>query len=54
MKKIFALILALAMALSLVACGGSSKQEETKPAESTTTEAPAESAEEVAEAPVEE
>ena len=43
MKKIFALILALAMALSLVACGGSSKQEETKPAESTTTEAPAES-----------
>ena len=43
MKNVFALILALAMALSLVACGGSSKQEETKPAESTTTEAPAES-----------
>ena len=40
MKKIFALILALVMALSLVACGGS-KQEE-KPAESTTTETPAE------------
>ena len=43
MKKIFALILALTLDVSLVACGVTSIQKETTPTESTTTEAPAES-----------
>ena len=37
MKKIFALILALAMVLSMVACGGESAPETTAPAAATTT-----------------
>ena len=40
MKKIFALILALAMVLSMVACGGESAPETTAPAASATTTTP--------------
>ena len=41
MKKLFALLLALTMSLSLVACGGNDAAEEEAPADDTATEEPA-------------